>query len=246
MADDMANGEETRHYIDPQSAAMGERISNLNRRQTDYEAESRANFRAIEASIGAITAEMRQSFSSITSTLAERNKPQWQALSVMLVFVGMVGALAYMPIREATDDLKTNVSTLAAETRRSFEMAGERFISRQEMDWRSARGAEDRIRTEGAIADLRAGSVTRNEWMERNASRDHDIANIRSDIEREVANLQRQIDQQRGDFQTFSNSLGNGRDVIQDMKEEIGRLREQLADMRARQWQSLRSTVPPS
>jgi hypothetical protein len=29
-------------------------------------------------------------------------------------------------------------------------------------------------------------------------------------------------------------------------KQEIGRLREQLADMRARQWQSLRSTMPPS
>ena len=102
------------------------------------------------------------------------------------------------------------------------------------MDWRSDRGTEDRKRTDDSIASLRDVMVYRNEWMERNLSRDHDIENIRADAVRDVANLQRQLDQQRSDFQSFSSSLGNGRDLILDMKNEQGRLRDQISALTAK------------
>jgi hypothetical protein len=85
-----------------------------------------------------------------------------------------------------------------------------------------------------SVSSIRDTMVYRNEWQERNLSRDHDIENIRADAVRDVANLQRQLDQQRADFQTFSNSLGNGRDLLIDLKTEQGRLRDQIAALMAK------------
>lgn len=216
-----------RMYADAVQAQLGERVTNLGRRQSDLETEMRSGFRQMEQSITSFTNETRTSIAALSQTLAERNKPQWQALSVMLAFAAILGGLAYMPIREATTDLKASVSSLAAAA-----------VTREELNWRSQRTAEDRQRVELAIADIRASMLPRNEWMERNASRDHDIENIRAAIEREVGNIQRQIDLQRSDFGTFSSSLGNGRDVIQNLQTEINRLRDQLLEIRARQSRS--------
>lgn len=139
MADDMDSAE--RKYHDAIQAQLGERVTNLGRRVTDIEGEMCAGFRQIEASL-----------STLTSTLAERNKPHWQALGVALTFAALIGGLAYMPIREATTDLKTSV----IETNKAIQGLAANTISRQEMDWRSARAAEDRDRWNAAVTELRA------------------------------------------------------------------------------------------
>lgn len=230
MADiDMAdsNGiDQARLYLDAVQAQLGERVTNLGRRQTDLEQEMRTGFRQIE-----------QSIAGLSSTLSERAKPQWQAIGVALTFAVIIGGMAYWPIRETTTDLKSTVSTLAAETNQTIRMLADRTVSRAEMDWRAARGSEDRVRSEAAVADIRASMLPRNEWSERNLNRDHEILAIREAQTRDVEHLQRQQDQLRGEFQTFANSLGNGRDFIQDLKDEVSRLRDQLAEIRARQFQ---------
>jgi hypothetical protein len=185
----------SRHYQDALQAQMGERVTNLGRRVTDIEGEMRAGFRQIESSI-----------SALTTTLAERAKPQWQAIGVALTFCALLGGLAYMPIREATSDLKAAVKDLAATS-----------ISRQEMDWRAARSQEDRGRTDASIADLRTNTVGRAEWTERNRARDQ-----------EVTDLNRRVDELRQDV----GSVYGTRDVIQDMKKEIDGLRQRIASQR--------------
>ena len=201
MADDMTNGSDAaRHYENAIQAQLGERVTNLGRRQSDLENEMRNGFRAMEQSMTAFTYETRTSISALSTTLAERNKPQWQALSVMLAAVVAIGGLAYMPIREATNDLKTAVSGLS-----------EKVVTRQEMDWRAARGVEDRTRTDMAVADLRQNSVSRPEWTERNRARDQ-----------EVIDLNRRVDELRQDV----GAVYGTRDVIQDMKKEIDMLRQ--------------------
>lgn len=178
-------------YLDAVQAQLGERVTNLGRRQTDLENEVRTGFRQIE-----------QSIAGLSSTISDRAKPQWQALSVMLAFAAILGGLAYMPIREATNDLKVAVTAM-----------GERSVSRQEMDWRAARGSEDRDRTNEAIADIRSSAVTRNEWAERNRARDQ-----------EVADLSRRVDEIRQNV----GAVYGTRDVIQDMKKEIDNLRQRV------------------
>lgn len=203
----MTNANEVpRNYVSITEAQLGERVTNLGRRQSDLENEMRNGFRAMEQSITAFTNETRTSISALSTTLAERNKPQWQALSVMLAAVVAIGGLAYMPIREATNDLKTAVSSLS-----------EKVVTRQEMDWRASRGIEDRNRTEAAVADLRTNSVSRPEWTERNRARDQ-----------EVIDLNRRVDELRQDV----GSVYGTRDVIQDMKKEIDTLRSRLASIR--------------
>ena len=198
MADDMTapNGiDPQRHYQDALQAQMGERVTNLGRRVTDIEGEMRAGFRQIESSI-----------SALTSTLAERAKPQWQAIGVALTFCALLGGLAYMPIREATSDLKTAVKDLSSTT-----------VSRQEMDWRAKRGEEDRTRTDGAVADLRANTVGRAEWTERSRASDQQIADIN-----------RRVDELRSDF----GATYTARDALIDLKRQIDDLRQRMASIR--------------
>lgn len=196
----MADSE--RHYVDAVQAQLGERVTNLGRRQSDLEAEMRSGFRQIEQSVASFTNETRTSIQALSNTLAERNKPQWQALGVALTFAAMLGGLAYLPIREATTDLKSAVATLA-----------EKAITREELEWRSARGAEDRARQDAAITDLRSGTVPRVAWEERNRARDQEI----TDINRRIEELRQQ-----------AGSVYGTRDVIMDLKAEVDSLRQRI------------------
>ncbi len=246
MADDMANGDDTaRSYSDAVQAALGERVTNMGRRINDVEVEMRAGFNQVSASLSSSTNETRQSIAALSSNLAERNKTQWPviflAIGVASSVLGYFVTQALTPIRDANLDMKAaiidtgkSVQGLASETNKTIQALAASTVSRQEMDWRTARSVEDRASTNASIVSIRDTMVYRNEWQERNLSRDHDIENIRADAVRDVANLQRQIDQQRGDFQTFSNSLGNGRDFIIDLKNEQGRLRDQISALTAK------------
>lgn len=202
---------------------MGERVTNMGRRINDVEVEMRTGFNQINQSIAALS-----------NTLAERNKTQWPviflAIGVASSVLGYFVTQALTPIRDANLDMKASI----VETNRAVQALAASTISRQEMDWRSERGTEDRKRNDESIASIRDGMVYRNEWMERNLSRDHDIENIRADAIRDIANLQRQLDQHRSDYQVFSNSLGNGRDFIIDLKTEQARLRDQITALTAK------------
>jgi hypothetical protein len=89
--DDMA--EEQRIYQDPVQAQLGERVTNLGRRQTDLEAEMRSGFRQIEQSFASFTNETRQSIAALGTAISERSRPQWQALGVMVSVVVVLGGL---------------------------------------------------------------------------------------------------------------------------------------------------------
>src|ERR1044072_150263 len=97
--DDMPNGvADHRNYTDAVTAQLGERVTNLGRRQTDLEAEMRAGFKAMENGMTTLASEMRTSVAALSSNLAERSRPQWQALGVALTFAAILGGLAYWPI----------------------------------------------------------------------------------------------------------------------------------------------------
>lgn len=201
MADDMANGtngDSARLYQDAMQAQLGERVTNLGRRQSDLEAEMRTGFRQIETSFASFTNETRNSLSGLSSSIAERNKPQWQAIGVALTFAVVVGGMAYWPIRETTSDLKDAMTALASNV-----------VTRQEMDWRQARGAEDRDRMQATIAEMRAQTVPRAE---------HD--RTWSNYDQRFADTQRQIDVVK---QAISGQY-NQRDLNRDILERMDRI----------------------
>lgn len=193
------NGNDSaRVYLDAVQAQLGERVTNLGRRQTDLESEMRTGFRTIE-----------QSIASLSSNLADRNKPQWQALSVMLAFAAILGGLAYMPIREATSDLKLSVTALASAT-----------VTRQEMDWRQARGQEDRLRMESSINQVRTDQVPRAELDRTFVAYDQ-----------RFSDLQRQIDDSNTRFGS-TYTLG---DYISRLTERLDTLEERTLSLRSSQ-----------
>lgn len=204
MVDDMNNGngsnDAARHYQDAMQAQLGERVTNLGRRQTDLESEMRTGFKTMESAMGSLANEMRTSVATLSSNLAERSRPQWQALGVALTFAAMLGGLAYLPIREATSDLKGSVAMLA-----------EKMVTQQEMEWRTARGAEDRKRQDDAVIDLRTNTVSRNEWSERNHARDGEIA----ELSRRIEELRQQV-----------GGIYGATDVIKDLQSEVKMLRQ--------------------
>jgi hypothetical protein len=199
--DDMPNGTDHRIYTDAVTAQLGERVTNLGRRQTDLEAEMRAGFKAMENGMTTLASEMRTSVAALSTNLAERNKPQWQALGVALTFAAILGGLAYWPIQSATNDLKLSVSAIA-----------DKMVTQNEMDWRTARGSEDRQRTDVAIKELRQDQVPRGEHER-----------VWTAYDQRFIDQQRQIDevkQQQG-------SVYGQRDVILDLRERLDRMERQ-------------------
>lgn len=199
--EEMVNESVHRQYTDAVTAQLGERVTNLGRRQTDLEGEMRAGFKAMESAVTSLANETRTSIAALSTNLAERNKPQWQALGVALTFAAMLGGLAYLPIREATGDLKTAVSLLS-----------ERMITRQEMDWRQARSAEDRGRMEAAIVDLRSSQVPRAE-----------LERVWAGFDQRFTDHQRQLD----DVKQAQGSVYGARDVLLDLRERVDRMERQ-------------------
>ncbi|APG91168.1 hypothetical protein [Sinorhizobium americanum] len=196
-----------RHYQDAMTAQLGERVTNLGRRQTDLETEMRSGFRQMETAVASLANEMRTSVAALSTNLAERNKPHWQALGVALTFCTILGALAYWPINAATSDLKASVASLAAN-----------MVTQKEMEWRSARGAEDRMRQEAALNDLRDAQVPRQE-----------LDRVWTSYDQRFADHQRQIDE----VKQAQGSVYSQRDIILDLKENQQRLEREIARLMA-------------
>ena len=204
MADEMTNGNDVhRVYNDALTAQLGERVTNLGRRQSDLESEMRSGFKQIESSMATMSSEMRTSVAALSTNMAERNKPQWQAIAVALSFCTIVGGLVYWPIQNATSDLKTAVGMLA-----------DKMVSQKDLEYRTARGTEDRARTDANVADLRAAQVPRSE-LERVWHTD-DLIN---------AQLQKQIDELKA---SAAGTYG-ARDVILDLRERLDRIERERA-----------------
>ncbi|WP_245423061.1 hypothetical protein [Neorhizobium huautlense] len=198
----MANGNDVnRIYTDAVTAQLGERVTNLGRRQTDLDAEMRAGFKAMENGMTTLAGEMRTSLAALSANLAERSRPQWQALSVVLAFAAMLGGLAYLPIREATGDLKSSVAPLT-----------DKMVTQKELEWRTARGAEDRQRSEAMIKELREEQVPRKE-----------LDRVFNSYDEQRSDIRRQLDE----VKQAQGSVYGARDILLDLRERIDRMERQ-------------------
>ncbi|KQS86927.1 hypothetical protein [Rhizobium sp. Leaf383] len=189
-----------RSYENALQAQLGERVTNLGRRQTDLETEMRSGFKQMESAVSSLANETRNSIASLSSNIAERNKPQWQAIAVALSFCTIVGGLVYWPIKDDTGSVKASILLIT-----------ERMVTQKEMEWRTARGVEDRSRIEAAVKDIRDGLVPRAEHERVWQSQDQQMAQI-----------QKQIDELKaGQASTYS-----ARDVILDLRERLDRVEQ--------------------
>lgn len=198
----MPNGPDaSRLYNDALTAQLGERVTNLNRRQSDLESEMRSGFKQIESSMSAMSTEMRSSVAALSTNLSERNKPQWQAIGVAITFCTLLGGLAYYPINASTSRLEASLAGIS-----------DKMVTRQEMDWRQARGQEDRARLELSVKDVRDAQVPRAE-----------LERVWTSEDQYRAQMQKQIDELK---QSQSNTY-SARDLLLDMRERLDRVERQ-------------------
>ncbi|MBB3593806.1 hypothetical protein FHX08_004209 [Rhizobium sp. BK529] len=116
-----------------------------------------------------------------------------------LTFAAMLGGLAYLPIREAASDLKQSVGILA-----------DKMVTQKEMKWRTARGAEDRARTDASVKELRNAQVPREE-----------LNSVFGSYDKRFVDQQRQIDEMK----TAQGSVYGIRDILLDLRDRTERER---------------------
>ena len=193
-------------------ARVSERVENQGREIGDIRSNMNTGFANTNANFQALSNELRAQTAALNNTIAERNKTPWGVLIaagvLILSIVGGLGTMAVKPLVDGQYELVQTDKQIIAN-----------MLTRAEVEYRQLRSAEDRNRMQRELENALPLKV----WEERNHARDL-----------EVANIQKQIDQNRKDFQDFANSMGNGRDFIQDLKEEQARLRDQLSELRVR------------
>lgn len=222
--DDMGNGNQDRSYADAVTAQLGERVTNLNRRQSDLETEMRAGFKQVENGMASIANEMRASNATLASSLAERSRTQWpvvwSAAGVSFTILAALGAFVYgtlskdqsrldMAILKNGEVMQASISKLADTTQQSIVAMTERMVTRQEMEYRQARGAEDRTRMEATIKEIRDAQVPRAE-----------LDRVFANYDQRFTDQQRQIDEQKRQ----SGEVYGARDVILDMRQRLDRV----------------------
>lgn len=180
-------------------ARLSERVENQGKDIMDLRSNMNSGFQGVNANITALSSELRSSSKTHWPAI-------WAALSVGMSILAGLGFLSLQPIKDNTNRLENAMVRLAEAT-----------VSKSEMEWRTQRGAEDRKRQDDAMVDLRASSVTRNEWSERNHARDN-----------EIAELSRRIDELRQEV----GSVYGTRDVIVDLKRQLDTLRQRVFESR--------------
>lgn len=185
---------------------LSERVENQGKDIVDLRSNMNTGFQGVNSNLAALSNELRNSAKTNWS-------PIWAALSVGVAILTGLGFMALQPIKESNADQKQAIVALTAATNQSLQAIIDKMVTREEMDWRSTRGAEDRVRTEKDLDYLRANSVPRTVWEERNHARDTEI----SDLGRRIDEIRQEV-----------GAVYGTRDVIIDLKKEIDNLRQRL------------------
>ena len=178
-----------------QYARLSERVENQGKDIVDLRSNMNTGFQSVNSSIAGLSNELRSSSKTQWPVI-------WSAAGVCTAALVAVGTFVYGTIGSRQERAEIALTAVV-----------DRMVTQKEMEWRTARGAEDRKRTDESIVDLRGSSVSRNEWSERNHARDNEIAEIR-----------RRIDEIRQDV----GSQYTTRDVLLSTQSEVKDLRNQL------------------
>lgn len=157
-----------------------------------------------------------QSVDANLATLAakfdKKSEIPWQALGVMLAFVGMIGGALYWPIREGQSELKIAMVEMTKTIARDF-------VTIRELDNRSARSTDERKRMELDLSNIEKELVPRAEHAERWRS-----------VDNQFSSQQRQID----DIKRFNSDLVSVPSFLKDVNERLRSMEMTAAAMRAK------------
>jgi hypothetical protein len=165
-----------------------------------------SGFQGVNTNIASLSNELRSSGKTQWPVI-------WSAIGVGIVILSGLGFMALQPIKDNNSRLDAAIVRLAETTQLALTKITESMVTQQEMEWRTARGAEDRKRADDAIADLRASQVPRQE-----------LERVWQSDDQQKASLQKQIDElKQAQANTYS-----ARDLLLDMRERQDRIERQV------------------
>lgn len=196
-----------------QYARLSERVENQGKDIVDLRSNMNTGFQSVNASLTTLSNELRSNSKTQWPVI-------WAAAGVCFTVLATGGAFFYNSLSKGQDRLdaavvkqaeiaQASITKLAETTQSSLSQITSTMITRQEMDWRQARGQEDRQRMEQTIKDIRDGLVPR-------AEHERVWANYTSQDE----GLQRQLDEMK----QAQGSVYGQRDIILDLRERLDRM----------------------
>lgn len=183
-------------------ARLSERVENQGKDIVDLRSNMNTGFQSVNANISALSNELRSNSKTPWPVI-------WSAAGVCSAILFTGGTFVYGTLAGNLNELKMDVRGQGLDLRSALN---ER-ITRQEMDQRTARAAEDRTRTESAISDLRKDLVPRAEHAREWAGADQ-----------RFADQQRQIDE----LKQAQGSVYGTRDFILELRARQDRIEQRL------------------
>jgi hypothetical protein len=176
-----------------QYARLSERVENQGKDIVDLRSNMNTGFQTVNAGLSALSNEFRNNSKTQWPVI-------WSAAGVCTAALVAAGTFVYGTIGGRQDRVEA-----------SLVAAVDRMVTQKEMEWRTARGSEDRARMEGGLKEVRESQVPRAE-----------LDRVFASFTQQFSDHQRQIDEMK---QAQANVYGT-RDVVFDLKKEIERLRD--------------------
>lgn len=156
------------NQFDPMAswARLSERVENQGKDIVDLRSNMNTGFQTINSAIGTLSNELRNNSKTQWPVI-------WSAAGVCFVVLSGLGAFFYGTLSKTQDRLDNAIARVT-----------ESVVTQKEMEWRTARGAEDRQRTDAAVKDLREGMVSREELERIFASQEQWRLDLRERLDR--------------------------------------------------------------
>ncbi len=188
-----------------QYARLSERVENQGKDIVDLRSNMNTGFQTINTSISQLSNELRNSSKTQWPVI-------WAAAGVCFTVLATGGAFFYNSLSKGQDRLDLVVAKNAETFQSAVTAVVDKMVTQKEMEWRTARGAEDRARMEASIKEVREAQVPRAE-----------LERVWRSQDQMMAQLQKQIDEQKAN----SAAVYTPRDVLLDNRERIDRLERQ-------------------
>lgn len=196
------NSEMSSNGFDPmaQYARLSERVENQGKDIVDLRSNMNTGFQGVNANLNALSNELRSNSKTQWPVI-------WSAAGVCTAAIIAAGTFVYGTIANRQDRTDSTIVAVV-----------DKMVTKSEMEWRTARGVEDRQRMEAAIKDVRDAQVPREE-----------LARVWQSDDQQKAALQKQIDElKQAQANTYS-----ARDLLLDMRERQDRLERQIYGTRS-------------
>ena len=186
-------------------ARLSERVENQGKDIVDLRSNMNTGFQSVNAAIGTLSNELRSNSRTQWPAI-------WAALSVGVAILTGLGFMALQPIKDSIVQIRDDAKVQVSASAQAIGTVVDKMVTQKEMEWRTARGAEDRQRMEGSVKDVRDAQVPREE-----------LDRVWASYDQRFADQQRQLD----DLKTAQGSVYGQRDFMLDLRERLDRVERQ-------------------